>query len=233
MAAVTTTTLIEAVNRVLLDVGERQVTSLVSVPARKALAYIQDAFVTIQNFHDWEWLYTSKTPDSWLQDQATVTGSRRIRRVSYKRDDTDVFFCEIPVVDGVSYDNYALQTFSSSSNIGTIPCRYMIQDEQTIKLNPYPTDSTTQSKVIVHYIQHINPPEATTDVFNMPERFMPTLYKITVSMMYARHLGDLNASQVMQQEFIADLTGFRSRESAVPTTGSNMFRTPRVGHYYG
>ncbi len=233
MAATTTTTLIQAVNRVLLDVGERQVTSFTSVAARKALAYVQDSFVTIQNFHNWEWLRTSKTPDAWLTDQATITNSRRIRRVSYQLDATDIYFQEVPIVDGVSYDNYALVAFSTTSNIGTRPCRYTIIDEQTIKINPYPTDSTTQSNVIVHYVQHIDPPDTATDVFNMPERFVPTLLKHADAMMFARHLGDFGSGQAMQQEFIADLTGFRSRENASPTGGANMFRTPRVNQYAG
>lgn len=231
MSANTTSTLIEVVNRVLLDVGERQVTTFTPVAARKALAYVKDAFVSIQNFHDWEWLRAVKTPDSWLVDEAVITDSRRIRRVTYQTSASDVSYHEVPATDGVSYDHYGLQSFSSTDNVGSRPMRYTIVDEQTIKMNPYPTDTSTQNRVIVHYVAHLNPPVGTSDVFQMPERFVPTLLKFAVSMMYTRHLGDFNASQSLQQEFLSDLTGFRARENSSPTTGTNMFRTPRVTHY--
>ena len=217
-----TTTLLEAVNRVLLDVGERQVSTFTSPAASKAKAYLQDAFVDMQNFHDWEWTRTNFAATSWSTDEATFTNLRRIQHVMWQESNAGLR--EIPYVDILNYDYFTLESFNSTDNPSTKPLRWTQLDEDTIKINPYPTDATARAQLVVTGWQYLAPPENTTDTFSCPERFVPTIIKRAVYTMTLRHLGDLQAAQLLAGEFERQLFVFRTKESNVPSQGVNMWR---------
>ncbi len=95
--AVSTTTLLQAVNRVLLDVGERRVTNLTSPPAEKAKNYLQEALRYLTTVHDWEWLYNKVVASNWIGDTFTVPTAQQVRGVSWL-DANNVSY-DLPFVD--------------------------------------------------------------------------------------------------------------------------------------
>lgn len=218
-----TTTLLEAVNRVLLDVGERQVNSIGSPASLKAADYLQDAYTDLQNFHEWEWLRTEFSPTSWSNEKAIFTDLRRIKYVRYQNQ-SDEGLRWIPYVDQTLFDRFALEDYDSSVSSSTIPIRYTIFDHETIKVNPYPTDASGQAKLTILGWKYFAPPTTGSSTFTIPERFMGLLIKRAVYQMLVRHLGDIQTAQAVGNEFYEQLSLYRQKEAAISTQGVNMYR---------
>lgn len=218
-----TTTLIEAVNRVLLDVGERQVTTLASPASLKAVDYLQDAYIDLQNFHEWEWLRSEFSATSWDNEKALFTNLRRIKYVRHQKDSSEGIRW-IPYVDQTLFDRFALESYDSSTSTSSRPLRYTIFDHETIKLNPYPTDSTGRTAITIIGWKYFAPPTTASGTFTIPERFMGLLIKRAVYQMTVRHLGDLQAAGAIGNEFYEQLNLYRNKEAAVSTQGVNMYR---------
>jgi len=217
-----TTTLLQAVNRVLLDVGERQVSNFATPAAAKAAAYLKDSFTDMQNFHDWEWTRAVLSATSWSLDSATFTNLRRIQNVVWNLDNAGKRV--IPHCDLLGYDQYSIESFDSIISTSTRPHRWTQYTEDTIKINPYPIDATGQGRLKINGYQYLTPPENASDTFQCPERFIPTVIKRAVYMMTLRHLGDLQTAQLLEGEFERQLFIFRNKEALVSTKGTNMWR---------
>lgn len=220
-----TTTLLQAVNRVLLDVGERQVSTITNPASLKAQAYLQDGFVELQNFHDWEWSRTEFAATSWDNDKAVFTQLRRINTVLWQ--ETNAGKRKIPYTDPITYDYFTLESFDSTADASR-PLRYTIFDHETIKLNPYPTDTTSRAKLRILGWKYFTPPATASNTFTCPERFIPLLIQHASYLMYVRHLGDINAANALQFDFRAQLETFKSKESAIPSEGWNMYRNRSI-----
>lgn len=217
-----TTNLLQAVNRVLLDVGERQVTSFTSPAARKALSYLQDAFNDLQMFHQWEWLHGTVVLEGWNGNKAEARNVRRIKNLFYN---TATRRQPVIYVNRLQFDrfhNSSGKAFDDTDTI-TVPQYYTITNETDVLLSPYPTGSVNRAKVEVDAIKYLTPPSLETETFDIPERFMTPLYKRACYMMALRHLGDVNMASAFQAEFEQAINQFRTQENKVPPEGTNMY----------
>lgn len=217
----TTTTLLEAVNRVLLDVGERSVTSLEATPAaRKAKAYLQEAFEDLQQYHNWEWAYELMPVNSFNNEITTIDSVRRIRAALWN---TGERYYPITYVPLSAFLRWQLTSFDSGTDEATRPLRWTRDDDTTLRFDPYPTDEAGRDKIRIEGIKYFVGPENSDDTFSCPERYMNILYKRAVYMMYQRHVGDLQMAQYVENEYRETLQNFRSQETLTPTVGGNMF----------
>jgi hypothetical protein len=228
MTSTTDTNLLEAVNRVLLDVGERQVTTITNSASRKAKAYLQDAFRDMQDFHDWSWSYREFTAVSWDNEKAAYGKLKRVREVYWDTGSNNPR-TRIDYVPVSTFELYSLESFNSTDNPNSKPLRYCILDEDTLKFNPYPTDVNAQTQIVVFGYEFFDPPETNDEKFDMPERFVSILVKRAVYMMLLRHLGDFNAAQLHQGEFELQLKYQKDKEFKMPTGGISMHRQGRRG----
>lgn len=216
-----TTTLLEAINRVLLDVGERQVTSISNPASRKAKEYLADAYEDMQMFHNWEWLHAFRAVNSFTNEQTTIDNCRRIRAAYWFTGDRYIHIDWTPFTH---FKRVELSSFNTTDNPATRPRLFTFLDESRLLFNPYPTDDAGRDKIRVEIISYSPPPQNPTDTFECPERFMNALYKRAVYMMTARHLGDLNAAQLIEGEFQQVLQRFRDQENKTTMKGTNMYR---------
>lgn len=223
-----TTNLLQAVNRLLLDIGERQVTSFTSPASRKAKAYLQDAFNDIQMFHQWEWLNGQTSLQDWNGDRAEIRDARRIRNLYY---DSGGYRYPIAHIDSALFNarSNAYGGNGGYSDSGSRPLWYTIVNECCVRVLPYPTTVENQIKIVADVVWHLSPPENETDKFPFPERFMTPLYKRAAYMMALRHLGDMNLAQMFQAEFDTIMLSYRTQENRQPTGGSNMY-SRGLGH---
>ena len=112
--AQSTTDLLVAINRVLLDVGERQVNVISSPAARKAKAYLQEAFQDVQTFGDWSWQFDFLTADSWDVEKATYSNLKRARAARFFNDSV---YIEITYTDPSSFYRFEeLTGFTDKAN---------------------------------------------------------------------------------------------------------------------
>lgn len=221
-----TTTLIEAVNRALLDVGERIVTVLSSPAARKATAYCQEAFQDVQTFHDWSWQLDFFSATSWDEEKAVFDNIKRIRSVQFENDRKRV---NVPYIDPPSF--YEIQELTSFTDDSATPCNFTIIQEDTIALNPYPTDVAGRARIKIYGYRNFDPPALPDEVFDCPEYFMPLIIKRAVYMLLLRHLGELNEADFMSREFATKLNFMRTQDKATTTRGVNMYKNLRSVNY--
>lgn len=223
--AQSTTDLLTAVNRVLLDVGERQVNVISSPAARKAQAYLQEAFQDVSSFMDWSWELDFITADSWDVEKATYSGLKRVRAVRWFND--TVYF-EITYTDPSSF--YRFEELLGFTDISNCPNYYTILNNDTLAFNPYPTDLAGQVRITVQGYRQFDPPSLPTDVFMCPEEYIFMIIKRAVYMMLVRHLGELNESQALAQEFQQKLQFMASKDKLTASRGTNMFRRTTGGY---
>lgn len=218
-------TLLQLVNRVLLDVGERQVTSIASSTSLKAKAYIQDAFNDIQMFHNWEWLNVSSGVSAFTNEATTAENLRRIRTVFWNNGTTFVSIPWIPYEDFVSRELVAMDNTLPPAEV--IPEVYTILDDTTILFNPYPTTENQRNAIKIDGIKYITSPENDLDIITLPDRYVNTLIKRAVYMMLIRHLGELDSAQSMNFEFETVMQRFRDQENRTPMKGTSMYQGGR------
>lgn len=228
MPATSTSTLLDVVNDVLLDVGERRVTSLTAPFAQKAAKYVQDAVREIQRFHNWSWLYDTITPTSWSGNTATLDNVNRILHVSWDNSSSGAAYWRLKYLDPEEYDAQIIaDSFDSTVETATYPRVWSISSRNTIKVNPYPTDAAGQARVKVYVIRDMVPPTAPTGTFPLPEDHVSLLNKYATAQMYYHHLDDKQGASGLKQQFDEQLAYIRARESKNPGGYMNMYRRNR------
>lgn len=224
MAATSTTNLLGAVNHVLHDIGERQVTAIASPISRQVQAAVQESVSEIATLDDWEWARSLTTATSWVNETATITNALRVHGVSY--GDTTNGFRDLSFLDWRVFDSKPLQTFSTTlDNSGRK--YFTITSPGQVKVSPYPTDLTTQNKFRFYITTDLVPPALATSFFPIPERAMLLVYKRASYLMAIRHLGDPALAAQYNSEFEAHVQRMRGRERNAPTAHTNMYRRGR------
>lgn len=220
MTVTSSTNLITAINRVLRDVGERQVTSISSPVSLKAQDYLRDAVRDLMLSQDWEWQRDRITAQSWTNESAFLGTMVRIRGVSWGTDANG--YSDIPWTPERLFDVVALQSFDSTSP-GIRPTAYTWRQYNQIRLNPYPTDTASRSMVVFYVIRDTAPPVNPTDLFPVPEDMMPILLKRALYLMMTRHLDDTQGAGAIDKEYKEMLNQAKQKYIAAPTSGYNMY----------
>lgn len=221
--ATSTSTLLDVVNQVLIECQERSVSAISSNVAQIAKTQVQRAFEEIQEWHEWEWLRELQTPETWDIDKASFTNIRKIDNVFYKTSvNTHI---PIPFIDLRGYLNSQLTSFSSSSTSNLQPRFWTKVDEDTIRINPYPTDTTNRVKVLVDFLRYQTPPVTDAQTFNCPERFIHLLVKLATSKT-AFKLGHNDLAQSSGLEFRDLLRIYQNKEDGYPQV-YNMYSGSR------
>ncbi len=224
------TTLIQAVNRVLLDVGEREVSNLNSPPAKKAKNYLQEAVRFLATVHDWEWMFSRVPSTGWVGDTFSVPNAQQIRGVSCL--DSSGVSRDLQFVDVRQFDLASFQSYSIASSPSNRPTVYTIPTYQRIRVNPYPTDAIGQSRVYAYIIEDLVPPTLDTSFFPVPEKYMQLVIKKADYYMSIHHLEDANSAQFFDKDFQEMVIKYRVNEQKTPTGGFNMYRS-RTRRYGG
>ena len=106
------TNLLEAVNKVLENIGERRVLSVNTPVARKAVEAVKDSVIDIASLNDWEWLKQWIPAQSWTNERADLGDTQRIHAVQY--GDVLNGYRNIPDVDARVFDYNGLQPYQNN-----------------------------------------------------------------------------------------------------------------------
>lgn len=189
--ATSTTTLLEAINTVLFNIGERSVSNLVSIPAQKAQTYVEQALQELADSGDWRFVQKVVNADSWSSGVATMpTDIVRLLGVSARLSLGGFHLTELDV------ESFQLET----PKTGT-PLYYYLSGEDSVTLQPYPADADTdmQGKIFFHYIEPLIPPTTVDGLFPVPERFMRFITTYASALMTQYHLHDVAEGQRLFQ----------------------------------
>ncbi len=218
--AISTTTLLEAVNTILRNVGERTASSTTATAAaEKAKTFMDEAWLDHQYFVDWSWQRDEFTPTSWDSEKVTFSELKRITSVRW---DNDSNINPIAEVDYTTF--YNLGSLSTFTDNGGSPVKFCVIDEDTIAIEPYPTDVTGQARLsILGYKLHPLP-ASDTDTFDCPESHILTIIKKATAIMLQRHLGEVNEAQALEQDYLRKLQILSTKDVRTSVSGINMFR---------
>lgn len=208
-------TLLEAVNDVLLQVGERPTTNLQTVVGRKAVLAIEAALIDINVANDWSFKKLATPVTQQVQELFTIPGLERVDRVAYRDPQTNRER-ELPYM---ATENLRQMYRTESGR----PRAWALADTDSITVLPYPTDGT----VIVYGTKSIVAPKEPGENIPLPDRFYPLMLSRALYHMLITHLADSQAAASKNQEFLTLVSRFIQKESASGRQGKNMYRNRR------
>lgn len=219
--ATSTTTLLDAVNDVLLHVGERQVTTFNSYPAQKAVNFCQEALLELLDANDWKFNRDKVTADSWSNEVATLTEVRRLLGVSIQFSNG-----VRGVLNEVTFDE-----FNQYNPTEGIPYYFWFENSTTVHVHPYPS-AAEQANVLFDVIEIPTTPTAVDDTFPIPQRFIRFITTYATARMKQDHLDDANNAQLDFQRADRMLGNFIRREPGRAIGQRSMWRGNRPYRTY-
>lgn len=220
--ATTTKTLLEAVNDTLIQIGERTVSSLGSIPAQKARLALEKALGELNVAHDWEWLRDDVQPDTWDGHNCTLSGVSRVFGAYYRAVDSSGTFTNLKFIP---QDDFRLLLLADTTE-GT-PEAFTQFDDSTFGVYPAPGE-TNQSGVHFRVLKFMEMPQATGDVFNVPDQHVQTLLIARACFhMVVMHLDDQNTAQRYEREWLTAVRITANRENGRPPGSRTFYRRRR------
>lgn len=213
------TTRLEFINKLLLGVSEREVTSTttgVTPTARKALHSMQTAHMDVCTAYDWSWLQTTGPATGWLGNVATVADLLRLRAVVW---DNYTILQAVPLMQ-VRVDN---------TLPFMCPSYYAQKSDNEYIFQPAPVLAEDRARIIFVYVRDPVLPALDADLFQMPERFLELVLKKALYYMFIRHVHDKGTAAYVQGEYEAQLDSLMSRERVNPVGSSKFNITARTG----
>lgn len=217
-----TTTLIQAINKVLENIGERQIISTQSPVGRKMITALTDGLHDFASEHDWSFLKDKIIANSWNNENADLGEIQRLHKVVY--GDKSTGFIDIPWVDVGSFDSRPVTPMVGD---GDTPLYHTYETYNTVRLQPYPTTPEQQSKFRFHVTREVVPPANVDDTFPVPERLMPLVIYKACTYACLSHLDDPQAANTWNIMYTNMLNRIKARETATTTSQLNMY------HYRG
>lgn len=210
------TTLLQAVNDVLLQVGERPASTLTNPVSRKAVLAIEAALIDINAANtNWSFKQLNTPVTQQVQETLTIPGLERIDKVHYR--ETTGLERELPFM--------ALSDMRETYQVKSgIPKAYSIVDDETIVVLPYPEEL---GKIIVYGTKSIVAPSEPSEEIPLPVRFYPLLLTRALYHMLLTHLSDTGASQAKNAEFLALVGRMVQQENKVTRQNRSMYRGRR------
>ena len=224
-----TTTLIQATNKVLQTIGERQVTNFGSPVGFKCSEIIKDATVQLGYEHDWNFAQAIVPAVSWVNETAFLGEIDRVKAV--KCADNFGNYRALTWVNAATFDNVAPTSYDDSNLGANGASYYTLQGYNSARVSPYPTGSQGKSRIMFYVTYALLPPQLTTDTFPFPERLMQLIYYKSSAAMSLQHLDDTQGAQAFMTMYTELLNQVRSRERNTPTDAVNMFRQVRRRRY--
>ena len=205
-----TKTLLEVVNDLLLMSGERPVLSLTSTPvARKATSVLQEAVLEIALLDDWAFTRQRINALSWVGNKAELGEVQRIRGV---------------VSGTTTYRYLEPERFAS---MVTPSGRWTTDGYSSVLVGDTPTTNAAQLLYKFDVITALNPPTLPSDKFPLPDRLLPMVTKRALCMFVLRHLDDASLAAQYNNEFEVMVQLVRNRERYTPRGSENLYRGNR------
>ena len=230
-----TSTLLDVMNRVLLDIGEIRVAGLTTPVAEKARDYIQIAYRDVIEAYEWDFLRDKITATTWVGNTATLSNTKHVHDVTWYYNNGQGYTTEYPLrfIDEVSFNRIYPQAFSSVASTAYRPNAYTVLDSNTVRINPYPTNSEGQSLVFFYISKTLPAPAATNNFFQIPEEYLD-LVRFRAGAMLARlHAEDDATAGYLNAEYENRMRKYRLNRDRTPSNTTNLYKSRyRSFRYY-
>lgn len=224
--ATSTSTLLEVVNRVLLNANERTLTTTTPLIGQQVKECIRSALYQMTKLGEWTWTQAKVNASSWSSQVATLPATtQRVKAMSWDNDDG--ILIPIQFISRSLFDGYELEAYTD--NTGR-PNYWTIVDYNVVHVNPYPNSAGERIKIWFYTNKYISLPSSDSGTFDMPEEFTNLLVLGATSMFYKRHMEDINVSRAFEDEFVVELQQARARQMTIPAQSFNLYkRTGEIG----
>lgn len=219
------TTVLQVINQTLLNIGERSVTGITTPTGQLAFNALSEALRDLETVHRWDWLYDYLPAVSWVAETATLDNIRTLQTVQLGSSSDG--FRELHYVTPSEFDARPLTPYTGKTDAALY---YTITGNNEVRINPYPSDSESRSRVRFYATRALYLPNDITSVLTIPDRFIPLLVKRASYLMALRHLDDESAARAFNMEFQELAQRYRDGERKIPTKGLNMYRRRRGGY---
>lgn len=227
--AQSTTTLLEVANAVLLNVNERQVSTLVNNQGQQLKNAISATLRKISNESNWPWLEDIIT-GTWTGNLVTLpTTVASIKGVYWTGTSARALL--VGWLSRELFSRYQLTSYAS----GGRPLWWTMEDYNSFRVNPYPTVGSEQDKVTAFVYSNLALPSTDSSVFSIPEHFIDVLILGATALYAARHMEDDKLYQLFMTEYQMGMNIMRSRHYSTPGKNMNLYGGPRYGRdqYWG
>lgn len=190
-----TLTLLDAVNRTLSKLGEQRVASVTSNElAIIATNAVEDSYYMLaQESSSWPWLTAITVADSWVNEEATLSG--RLLSVRFIRDaGTGRRLAYIPE------DEFFYKSLASYTGTNGGAKWYTIVGEK-FYFNPYPSDADSRADIKFHASLLPTFPQNDTGVISIPQRDETLLVLRSAMTLSVDHLGDVGRAQFFGDQY--------------------------------
>ena len=206
----TTATLLAACNELLLQVGEIEVTALLSPPARKARLALQSSIRFVSQLHPWQHLQATLSPLSWVGGVATFAPLADVYQA----------FCNGYVISAAKAPSLLEKANVAPSVTGT-PQYYAQWGDNSVLFYPTPSAS---DKLLTTIIALTTPtvPSLDTDSFTLPDEFYDAVMTYAQYLMHRNHTTDMQAAQQSLSDFELRIHMLRSRQAGHSVTFMGM-----------
>jgi hypothetical protein len=222
-----TTTKIQLINRVLVNAHERTILASTQPLGNVVSDCINEALIEVSTSSQWTDLRRTTVATSWSTNVATLSASEVYKVSEVKTKIGDAYY-PCPFLTKEVFDAQATSSFTG--NAGYFVQYWTYETSQTIKCNPYPSD--TDAKATVYFVYQIIPEQPATDAtaYTLSERFLKLVEMKASSVFCFKHLSDVKSYQVYQAEYERLRLRLLTSDVGVPPQGYNMYRGNRR-HY--
>lgn len=211
-----TKTLLEVVNDVLLMAGERPVLSLASTPvARKATSVLTEAVLELALLDDWAFTRQRINAVSWVGNKAELGNVQRIIGVVY--DSYPYRYVEPATFSKLGYGS------ATGGNVGY----WSTDGYNSVVVSRTPVTDTERLSFAFDVVTSLVPPTDALSKFPIPDRLMPMVTKRALCLFVLRHLDDASLAAQYNNEFEVMVQLVRNRERYAPRGAANLYRGSR------
>lgn len=212
--ATSTSTLLDVVNRVLINANERTIANTTTLIGQQVKESIRMALLILVNQSHWAWTQDKVNASSWSTNQATLpTTTSAIRSVAW--DNGDGILIPLQYVSRQVFDQIAADSYSDDTGRALW---YTVTDTNVVLVNPYPTTVGERAKIWFYTVKTIPLPASDAGTFNMPEEFVNTLVLLSTQFFLRRD--QENYLDVALTELQRNMT----KHTRNPHTDMNLYR---------
>lgn len=198
------TTLLDEINDVLLDIGEAEVrSSTENFVARKASKALQEGVrVLVTTNNQWDFLRSVLTATTWANEKATLDDSVI---------ETHYILCNNKKVSYLQPDKFFLRNSQSYENANMYPRFYTRVGAYDYYFYPYPATLARQLEVKFYVTQYPTVPNNDNGNFGIPDHFMPLIRNWAKHSLALNHVNNPEMARNFKANFEQGVSLYRGK----------------------
>lgn len=216
--ATSTISLLQAVNRVLLNINERPLADTTTLMGQKVKNALETALTDISEAQDWRFSEEVVYSLLWTGNEITLGDNiQKVEEVFY----VDGTFGNIPLqyMHRDQFDRYPTSSYTAGRGIYWTDIDY-----NKVRVVPYPSTVSEQAKIAFRVLKRLTLPTTDDAFFDMPDQFVLLAVRRATELMARSHTEDLNLADAYGMEYRESLQQLRTKNAGRHAKFQNAYR---------